>query len=164
MASYAEPLPFHPRRDDVSIEGTEGVFLQYLKMYNPHARDVLDLGCGRGILTTAGLKEGLNMVAADIRRGIYQADKSRFFQADARKLPFKRGSFDGVIEFLFLEDLRVLQKVPDETIKTVTAEVHRVLRHGGIFVSRPTHMSEIYTGIGFETMYYGADWGIYRKQ
>lgn len=91
--------------------------------------DVLELGCGAGILALLKRK-GVTLTGVDLsdecalaaRRNGY--DKT--FAAELSRLPFAAGSFDYVVS------LDVLGHVESEEKDAVLAEVKRVLRPGGV--------------------------------
>ncbi|WP_329389819.1 methyltransferase domain-containing protein [Streptomyces sp. NBC_01351] len=94
---------------------------------------VLDLGCGAGHelvqleldgMRAYGVDASATMLAASRVRLRSMGHPVRLVRADAQRLPFTDGWFDGCrIE-------RVLQHVADPA--AVLAEVHRILRPGGV--------------------------------
>jgi len=100
-----------------------------LERVGPDSGRWLDLGCGTGVLSRAVLTRGV--------RDVYGVDPSppfvahaastsraRFAVGDARRLPFRDGTFGGVVSAL------VLNFIPD--LAAALAEVHRVVGPGGI--------------------------------
>jgi SAM-dependent methyltransferase len=102
---------------------------------------VLDVGCGNGRHAFEALRRGARVIAADLdgaaladveRMGAAMAlagevgdgGSLRTVVADARALPFENGAFDVVIAAEVLEHIR-------EDL-TAMAELHRVLRPGGL--------------------------------
>jgi ubiquinone/menaquinone biosynthesis C-methylase UbiE len=114
----------------------------------PRAR-VLELGCGPGTLwleniaripaeweiTLSDFSEGM---LEDARRALEGKGAFRFEVIDAQELPYKAGSFDGVIAN------HMLYHVPDRP--RALAEVRRVLRPGGRFfcaTNGPRHLATL---------------------
>lgn len=107
----------------------------------PHLRphtDVLDLGCGTGAHTWLLSREGFNVFAFDgsltavnkARQLCLQENHSPcFFTADAGYLPIKSHFFDTVI------DIGAVTSNTTAGIKTILAEINRVLKPGGRFFS-----------------------------
>ncbi|MGW0970395.1 class I SAM-dependent methyltransferase [Streptomyces sp. NPDC002516] len=97
------------------------------------ARDLLDLACGTGIVTSrlAAARPGLRVTGADAARGMTLRAAERLpgavVRADARRLPFPAGSFDAVCAVWLLHLL--------DDARPVVAEAARVLRPGGVFVT-----------------------------
>jgi SAM-dependent methyltransferase len=95
-------------------------------------RNGLDLGCGEGHNTRLLARRGAQMTAIDIAGRFLDAAVTeerhrplgiRYLHGSAVALPFQDGAFDFVVAFMSLMDM------PD--LRTVLAEVHRVLRSGG---------------------------------
>ena len=92
-------------------------------------REVLEAGCGTGLLLDRLAKDAARAVGVDLSLGM--ASKAhgrghRVAQADLRFLPFADASFDTVASF------KVLAHVPEP--KRAIAELGRVLRPGGHLV------------------------------
>jgi ubiquinone/menaquinone biosynthesis C-methylase UbiE len=109
-------------------------------------REVLDLGCGTGVMSILVLKQGAaNLTCGDIseymlgqcRKNImaqgYVAEKVDFRQLDAESLPYDDQCFDVVVSGM------LLGLVPNQ--QEVVSEMARVLRPGGI-LAFSTHASE----------------------
>jgi SAM-dependent methyltransferase len=89
-------------------------------------RDVLEVGCGTGLILTRVAAVAATAVGVDISPGMLEGARDRgldVFEASATGLPFEDGRFDTVYSF------KVLAHV--EEIDTALAEVARVLRPGG---------------------------------
>ncbi|MFD5814341.1 methyltransferase domain-containing protein [Streptomyces sp. NPDC127038] len=97
------------------------------------ARDLLDVACGTGIVTSrlATARPGLRVTGADAAHGMARRAAERLpgaaVRADARRLPFSAGSFDAVCAVWLLHLL--------DDARPVVAEAARVLRPGGVFVT-----------------------------
>lgn len=94
------------------------------------AQQVLDLGCGTGLMVDILMRQGHHVVGLDLRpeglSAIHKAlPQSWLLQAEATRLPLKENTFDAVML------LDVLEHVDD---RLLLAEVRRVLRPGGVAV------------------------------
>lgn len=105
---------------------------------SPNER-VLDVGCGTGTLAIAAGKQapGIEVHGVDGDESILQVAKAKAARAqaavqwklaDARQLPYERGSFDCVMSSLFLHHLR-----PDDKLAAL-AEMRRVSTNAGRLV------------------------------
>ena len=70
----------------------------------PAEADVLDLGCGAGLPTTAKLAEQFNVTGVDmsgkqVKRARANVPNAIFIHADMTELDFQNESFDGVASF-----------------------------------------------------------------
>ncbi|WP_151478674.1 class I SAM-dependent methyltransferase [Streptomyces albicerus] len=95
------------------------------------AGDLLDVACGTGIVTRRLAAAGLEVTGADaacgmLRRAVERVP-GRVVLADIRQLPFPDASFDAVSAIWLLHLL--------DDAERVVAEVARVLRPGGVFVT-----------------------------
>jgi ubiquinone/menaquinone biosynthesis C-methylase UbiE len=110
----------------------------------PGGSSILDIGSGYGLFSLEMRKRGYKVISSDLLIGIAidKIKKAReifrkggqpfiFTQSDATMLPFKDGSFDGVL----IAD--VIEHILDED--AALREIRRVLKKGGIFIaSTPT--------------------------
>ena len=105
-----------------------------------HDRDVLDVGCGEGVLVRRLASLGARAVGVDPSavaleraRRAESSDTSRHFvEGTAEALPFPDTSFDVVVFF------NSLHHVPTESMDAALAEAARVLRPGGVlYVQEP---------------------------
>jgi ubiquinone/menaquinone biosynthesis C-methylase UbiE len=90
-------------------------------------KDVLELGCGTGMILKELALVARNAIGIDISPGMLQQAKSRGLDVvvgSATDLPFVDESFDMVCSFKVLAHI--------EQITDVMSEVHRVLRPGGV--------------------------------
>jgi len=118
---------------------------QYLKKGDK----VLDVGAGGGKYAIAINKLGMEVTAFDFSRGahdIMREEKGRrgvkFEQmmADATRLPYREGSFDGAIFFGTSAFIR------RDDVGRCLGEIERVLKPGGILIAGfPSTSSQIYT-------------------
>ncbi|MFE9632565.1 class I SAM-dependent methyltransferase [Streptomyces sp. NPDC006463] len=98
-----------------------------------HARTLLDLGCGTGIVTTRLTRPGLRVLGADTSQGMAAMAARRGVPAvlaSATRLPVRPGSLDAVSAVWLLHLLR-----EPGAVEAVVAEAGRVLRPGGVFVT-----------------------------
>jgi SAM-dependent methyltransferase len=98
----------------------------------PRSSRVADLGCGSGVFTELLRREGYASVGLDISPRLVALGRSKYpglelIEGDAENLPFDSESLDGVL----LSGL--VHHFPDP--RQLIAEVRRVLKHGGRFVS-----------------------------
>ena len=138
IANYDELSSFYQKRAAISqIDGLDF-----------RGKEVIDIGCGTGILAILALDAGAaNVVCGDIseymlRMGVqksralgYDSDKIQFRQLDAESLPFKDNSFDMVLSGM------AFGLFPDQ--EKAASEMYRVLRPGG-YVSIGAHGPEHY--------------------
>ncbi|MEV6570771.1 class I SAM-dependent methyltransferase [Streptomyces sp. NPDC051577] len=98
-----------------------------------HVRGVLDLGCGTGIVTARLRRPGLRVLGADASYGMAAMAARRgipVVNACGTGLPLRPRSLDAVSAVWLLHLLREPGVVP-----RLIAEVGRVLRPGGVFVT-----------------------------
>jgi SAM-dependent methyltransferase len=125
-------LRAYAHRDEADAERLVGL-LDVLGVAAPGQR-VLDLACGPGRHTAALARRGARVVGLDLSRALLDAARDagadRLVRADMRRLPFRAGAFDVVLNlftsFGYFAD--------DREHQGVLGEVARVLRHGGRFV------------------------------
>ncbi|MFE9168918.1 class I SAM-dependent methyltransferase [Streptomyces kebangsaanensis] len=100
------------------------------------ARELLDVGCGTGIVTRrlTAARAGLRVTGADRADAMVRQAAARLpgavVLADSRRLPFPDGRFDAVTSVWLLH----LAPSPEDARATV-AECARVLRPGGVYVT-----------------------------
>ncbi len=125
------------RYDELGAEFQMKAATAQLEGVDLRGKEVLDVGCGTGIISLLALQKGaIKVVCGDIsdymlevgrtkaaRQG-YGADRIDFRQLDAESLPFEDASFDFVMTGM------TLGLLPDPE-KAVT-EMVRVLRPGGL--------------------------------
>ncbi|MFI1538489.1 class I SAM-dependent methyltransferase [Streptomyces anandii] len=107
-----------------------------LGLLPPDIRDLLDVGCGTGIVTRriAGRRPGLRVTGVDLAAGMARRAAARLpgavVRADSRRLPFPDARFDAVTS------VWLLHLAPSaEDARAVVAECARVLRPGGVYVT-----------------------------
>ncbi len=97
---------------------------------------VLDVGCGAGTNSLYLARAGYRVSGVDVADGAIAAARARadraglavdFQVADALRLPFPEGSFDGVI------DIGCFHTLPLELRRDYSRELYRVLRPGGTY-------------------------------
>jgi SAM-dependent methyltransferase len=103
-------------------------------------RDILDVGCGEGLLVRRLASAGARVVGLDpsavalerARRAEPSGPSTRFVEGTAEALPFPEMSFDVVVFF------NSLHHVPLESMDASLAEAARVLRPNGVlYVQEP---------------------------
>jgi SAM-dependent methyltransferase len=92
-----------------------------------HLAPVLDLGCGEGRFTFPARQMGIATIALDLSATMLASIPEPRVQGDARRLPFPGNTFGGIVALYMLYHLLD----PSEAV----AEIHRVLRPGGLFVA-----------------------------
>jgi SAM-dependent methyltransferase len=120
------------------IDGfTEGADPEYVEQILPLAEEelsgsamILDVGCGDGQISRALAGRGARVVGIDPTRNqitvaVARGGGPQYARADAARLPFPDGSFDGVVACLVFEHI--------DDVDGAIAEVGRVLRTGGRF-------------------------------
>ena len=107
---------------------------------------VLEIGVGHGTDLKQFARNGASCYGVDITDKHLSLTKQNFAaegfvaelkQSDATKLPFADNCFDCVYSF------GVIHHIPD--VKTVLAEVHRVLKPGGILQIAVYHLFSVHT-------------------
>lgn len=100
--------------------------------HDPKAFQVLDVGCGAGLLSNPMSEWGLEVTGLDasaeslrIAQKFDTTGRVKYVPGDAYALPFADRSFDAVTAMDFLEHVSEPERVLDE--------VARVLRPGGLF-------------------------------
>ena len=107
-----------------------------LGLVPPHARGLLDVACGTGIVTgrLAAGRAGLRVTGADLAPAMARRAAARLpgavVLADSRRLPFRNGGFDAVSSVWLLHLARGA-----EDVRTIVGECARVLRPGGVYVT-----------------------------
>jgi ubiquinone/menaquinone biosynthesis C-methylase UbiE len=93
--------------------------------------DLLDIGCGTGAAMNLAFHYGLRVVGIDKPPNwAHHCPVRPVVQADAARLPFRFGSFDGVLMFHVLAHL--------VAVEICLSEIYRVLRRGGrLAISTP---------------------------
>lgn len=96
---------------------------------------ILDFGCGRGQVVSAGLAKGFDIHGADTFEGMYEkwmdqcdeALRGKLHKIHDNILPFDDNSFDLIISN------QVFEHIPD--YKKSLEEIHRVLKPGGKLIA-----------------------------
>ncbi|MCF3136592.1 class I SAM-dependent methyltransferase [Streptomyces olivochromogenes] len=101
-----------------------------------HARRLLDVACGTGIVTRrlAAARPKARVTGADLAPGMARMAEARLpgsvLLADSRRLPFPGATFDAVTSVWLLH---LIDEPAD--VRAVVAECARVLRPGGVYVT-----------------------------
>jgi SAM-dependent methyltransferase len=132
---------FGDLREAVEPSSFQEVFYRY-PLYA--GKRVLDVGCGNGYLLSRYRKAGARTVGLDLtaravslsaRRFELEGLRGDFVEANAEDLPFSEGVFDLVLS------MGVLHHTP-RTGRAV-AEIHRVLKPGGVFLIMLYHKNSL---------------------
>lgn len=111
---------------------------RYLKGALNSKGEILEVGCGLGFLTKfLDAEDTFKIIGLDISRYAIQMAKNHsprscFLVASAEKLPFKPGTFHGVIALDVVEHL----KYPEDLV----ADTFNVLKRGGMFILRTPNL------------------------
>lgn len=104
-------------------------------MHGARSGRCLEVGCGRGSISSYFADNGFDCVLLDSSKSVLETAKSifqhnghqaTFVHGDALCLPFHQGSFDVVVSIGLLEHF--------ENVSAVISEQVRVLRPGGLFL------------------------------
>jgi len=116
----------------------------------PRGSSILDLACGTGRITKFLLQRGFHVWGADISEEMLQVARGRLFTldffrgvclADAERLPFADGNFDGVVS------VRFLGHVPPHIRTSMLCEMNRISK-GYVIVQYPlTHLKVSLPGL-----------------
>jgi len=110
----------------------------------PKWAEVLELGCGSGMLTTQQLAEkfavtGVDISARQVERAQQNVSTAKFIHADMTKLGFPEESFDAVTAFYSIIH------VPRQEQAELLCQIASWLRPGGLLVAAMgAHSSEAY--------------------
>jgi ubiquinone/menaquinone biosynthesis C-methylase UbiE len=134
--------------DDVGLKHFTSISTELLRDVDLRGREVVDVGCGTGVLSLIALKSrAAKVVCGDLSEYMlsqcqakataqgYNTDQIETRQLDGESLPFEDNSFDAAISSM------VLGFAPDQ--KKMLAEMARVTRSGRI-VALATHGTDHY--------------------
>jgi len=139
------------RYDDFGLDHYTKIALELVDDTDLHTKEVLDVGCGTGILSMVLMERGAKKVVCGDMSGNmleqcrkkaadkgYDVDQMEFRELDSESLPFGDSTFDVVVSSMLLE------LVPDQ--KKAVAEMVRVVKPGGtlaISTHGPEHYYEL---------------------
>lgn len=112
------------------LRDSDSFYRWVLGLLNPQpGQDLLDIGCGEGILLNHAARRGINSMGVDISSAAAEMAKTLLLRevvaiADGEKLPFEDQSFDFTTNIGGLEHFLD----PEQGLH----EMHRILRPGGI--------------------------------
>ncbi|MEU8461191.1 class I SAM-dependent methyltransferase [Streptomyces sp. NPDC029003] len=115
------------------VPRAEAAAAAVLGLLPAHARTLLDLGCGTGIVTARLTRPGLRVLGADTSYGMASTAVRRGVPAvlaSGTRLPLRRACLDAVSAVWLLHLLRA-----PGAVAAVVAEAGRVLRPGGVLVT-----------------------------
>jgi SAM-dependent methyltransferase len=109
------------------------VLAEFADLLAPNA-DVLDLGCGAGVPSTAWLAERFTVTGVDVSSGQLEAARrnvpdATFIRGDFSSVAFDKASFDGVVA------LYSITHVPRERHAALFERIAEWLRPGGVFLA-----------------------------
>jgi cyclopropane fatty-acyl-phospholipid synthase-like methyltransferase len=95
---------------------------------------ILDIGCGNGLLNTRHLANKFNVIGIDVsERQIKVAQDNlpnvRFICADVREYDFEPGSLDGIVSFY------CFNHIPRTSYETLFSKFHHWLRTNGLLIA-----------------------------
>lgn len=101
---------------------------------------VLDLGCGPGQVGQYLAERGLRVFGMDLAQQMLlvarqRTGNGRLARGDMRAIPFRSGSFSGVVAFYSVHNL------PRPALGAALAEIHRIIKPSGTFIVT-THLGE----------------------
>jgi len=120
--------------DDDYLDHETWIRPAFERLGDVRGRRILDLGCGHGMAAIVLARRGASVTALDLSTGYLQEAAARactndvnisWVAADAERLPFVNGSFDGIWGNAVLHHL---------DLELAGPEVRRVLRPGGMAV------------------------------
>jgi SAM-dependent methyltransferase len=128
---------FLPRQRAGAVPGgfadTLGIDEALVDLLGPGDGRCLEVGCGTGVYADRVRQLGWQPVGVDLSAGMLRHARGRLpvSRADAALLPFATGSFDAATTVMTHTDL------PEYA--PVLAEIHRVVKPGGLFVHVGVH-------------------------
>jgi SAM-dependent methyltransferase len=116
------------------LDGARCRFLARFVSALPAPAEILDLGCGAGVPSTAALPSTFSVTGVDISReqidrARLNVPQARFLVADIMKVRFRPGSFDGITA------LYSVPHVPRSEHLELFLRVASWLRPGGLFLA-----------------------------
>lgn len=125
-------------RDHFWFDARNHLIKWTLSTYFPHARLMLELGCGTGIVASAIEDEfpDLGVVASELHSLGAEFAKTRVRRAEVIQMDGRRVLYDD--EFDVVGAFDVLEHIVEDEL--VLAQLHRALkRHGGLLITVPQH-------------------------
>jgi SAM-dependent methyltransferase len=146
-----------------NVEGNPAMrFVRELDALLPDGRDVLELGCGRGVPVTRELAKrhrltGVDISAAQIELARHHVPEASFVHGDYTELDIASRSFDAVVAIL------TLTHVPRDEHAALLAQIVDWLREGGFLLcslgagDTPGAIEEDWLGAPMYFSHYDAD-------
>lgn len=128
---------------DGDLTGRFLASVNFVESGDIEGKEILDIGCGYGWCELNFLKRGAkHIIGAEVSEGDLLTIKKNITDerlsvavASAIALPFPDESFDTVVSW------EVIEHLPKGTEEKMFAEVHRVLKKGGVFYLSTPHQS-----------------------
>ncbi len=125
-----KPKDYYSRYDhflnlDLKKVGSFKTIKDWLK----NSKNIVDVGCGVGHLTSFWGASGLDSNSSAIELAKKRFPKTQFFLASASKLPFKNHSIDAVICY------NVLEHLPNKIRDGFFLEAKRILKKEGMLIA-----------------------------
>jgi 2-polyprenyl-3-methyl-5-hydroxy-6-metoxy-1,4-benzoquinol methylase len=146
-AVYDRIYEMHLSRDPQTLDfGAGPELIGFLDKLTQRGDEVLEVGCGGGLLAIEMARRGRQVLAIDVSERILDQARRRargvrgltFALSTGTKIPAPDGSFD------FAYSVEVLEHLHAEDVAWHFREMHRVLRPGGRYwILTPNHLDSI---------------------
>jgi SAM-dependent methyltransferase len=143
----------HSKNEHIKYRGEPMPFAKTSLEYFPERASILEVACGVGSDASFFAQQGYDVLATDFSQVVVDQDKAyfdqprlEFAQLDVSRhpLPFPDRQFDVVYSHLGLHYFS------DDTTRAVMAELHRILKDGGILAFACKSVKDSSYGVGDE--------------